>query len=342
MDDWRRLLFEATRAPAPKGAPRSATTPPVPVPAHAPRVRPADAELHEPTIATPRAAAVALASEPPRPQPPAEPLLESTRRFLRPRVGIDPDSVPIVRGPAADRMAAETGAEAAAVGETVLLPSVHDERAPHTLGLIAHELTHVAQRRAPRFVPPAVRARFADDAPARAERASPIPTAEEALARHVERAVRNDATPALGDRSRDSQRARELAARSEAGPVAPELADLNTMSARDASMWGSLPAPWEPISFDDATSSGVGQGMRADPVTMLSRAASSSVAAPAADTAPVHFAEPGRESSSTEAAHKSSEPAPAPSSPAPDLDALARRVYDVLKRRLAAERRREG
>jgi hypothetical protein len=35
-------------------------------------------------------------------------------------------------------------------------------------------------------------------------------------------------------------------------------------------------------------------------------------------------------------------PAQGPESPAPDLDALARQVYDVLKRRLAAERRREG
>jgi hypothetical protein len=34
--------------------------------------------------------------------------------------------------------------------------------------------------------------------------------------------------------------------------------------------------------------------------------------------------------------------APAPEPAAPDLDALARQVYDVLKRRLAAERRREG
>jgi hypothetical protein len=38
-----------------------------------------------------------------------------------------------------------------------VLPPALDERAPRTLGLLAHELTHVAQRRSARFVPPVIR-----------------------------------------------------------------------------------------------------------------------------------------------------------------------------------------
>jgi len=54
----------------------------------------------------------------------------------------------------------------------------------------------------------------------------------------------------------------------------------------------------------------------------------------------IHYAEHGRtlEAEEPSSPHK----APADAAPPPDIDALARRVYDVLKRRLAAERRREG
>jgi hypothetical protein len=54
----------------------------------------------------------------------------------------------------------------------------------------------------------------------------------------------------------------------------------------------------------------------------------------------IHYAEQSRtlEPEEPAATHKP----PADAAPPPDIDALARRVYDVLKRRLAAERRREG
>jgi hypothetical protein len=55
----------------------------------------------------------------------------------------------------------------------------------------------------------------------------------------------------------------------------------------------------------------------------------------------VHLAEQGRGPDGEDPA-SGDQAAPTAPAPPPDLDALARRVYDVLKRRLAAERRREG
>jgi hypothetical protein len=49
----------------------------------------------------------------------------------------------------------------------------------------------------------------------------------------------------------------------------------------------------------------------------------------------------GGEAAPAESA-KAGQGAAPPGAPAPDIDQLARRVYDVLKRRLAAERRRGG
>ncbi|MEO6527546.1 MAG: DUF4157 domain-containing protein [Gemmatimonadaceae bacterium] len=358
MNDWRRLLFEATREPAPRDARAGA---PIPAPAHAPIPQPtapppamrtaqlADARAHAtasastvaPPVALPAAAPVAsLAASPaaPRDTPIAArpaasadsaPLLESTRRFLRPRVGIDPSTVPIVRGPHADQFLANARADAAAIGETIALPSVHDERSPRALGLLAHELTHVAQRRAPRFVPPVVRTPRADAPPARPGQSRQMPSAEEGLARRVERAVRSDAERGA-DRSEDD----DLTVSSDVGPVVSALADVDTMPERDAKLWGTLPAPWEPMTYAPATSS---------------RATSTPAMASApVDTAAAQFAEQGRaldepaSSVTTQSASASSASSASSSTPAPDLDALARRVYDVLKRRLAAERRREG
>jgi len=89
--------------------------------------------------------------------------------------------------------------------------------------------------------------------------------------------------------------------------------------------WGGLPAPWEPLPIADFAPPAV------------------TAAAPAfADAPPVHFAEHDRAPVDTPAAAASPASHPHEPSPPPDLDALARSVYDVLKRRLAAERRREG
>jgi hypothetical protein len=102
--------------------------------------------------------------------------------------------------------------------------------------------------------------------------------------------------------------------------------------------WGGLPAPWEPLP-GWLTSPASAPPMPAN-VTPLP------VAAPAlTPVAPMpQLAEQGRESDGDRAF---SEPAPAPPRDAqaaaePDLDALARQVYALLKRRLALERRSFG
>ncbi|MBX0331256.1 hypothetical protein K2Z83_26765, partial [Oscillochloris sp. ZM17-4] len=56
----------------------------------------------------------------------------------------------------------------------------------------------------------------------------------------------------------------------------------------------------------------------------------------------VQRAETGRPTSPAQPYSPTMLPDPPPAAPAPDLDALARQVYDVLKRRLAAEMRRRG
>jgi hypothetical protein len=322
MFDWRRLLFEATSDPHPRPAAPAAPAVPgkakeKPAPAKSPIAQPvARSAAQQPT---PTPAAVV------EPRIETEPLLESTRRFLRPLVGIDPATVPVVRGPIADRLVRDAGADAAAVADAVVLPSEHDERSPRTLALIAHELTHVAQRRQPRFVPPVVRA---SSAPGRSVEGSESPylplrsSSEEYLARRVERSVWNEAQLSApqergfnaGDR--DDGTAQLSAARP---PFEPR-------AERDSTEWGELPAPWEPLPVMSAPA--------AEPVT-------ASFAAPAiVGEKTIHYAEHGR--SFEGEATKSPHAAPADAAPPPDLDVLARKVYDVLKRRLAAERRREG
>ena len=103
------------------------------------------------------------------------PLSETTRRFLRPLVGIDPADARVHRGAEAGEATARMAADGMTVGDDVLLGAAHeDESAPETLGLLAHELTHVARQREPRFVPPVVR------------QASSESASEETLARAVE------------------------------------------------------------------------------------------------------------------------------------------------------------
>ena len=65
-------------------------------------------------------------------------------------------------------------------------------------------------------------------------------------------------------------------------------------------------------------------------------------AAPEPSTAGVQAAEKNRSLPQPAPAPSSAAPAAQRAEPEPDLDALAKQVYDVLKRRLAAERRRLG
>ncbi|MGE5730922.1 MAG: hypothetical protein ACM37U_03215, partial [Gemmatimonas sp.] len=246
---------------------------------------------------------------------------------------------------------------------------------PTTLGVLAHELTHVARARQPRFVPPIVRdAAAATSQPVMrpatldtsASEASVIE--EEPMALRAESAVRHAARREPGstiDSPRPIPESIEPFAgstrraplydrpdtRNEALAPTPRSADDN--GERDASPWGGLPAPWEPLpealsQMSAPSVNGAEPGIAATlnggdgfaPAT--SPPATAPTAAPAA--APVQAAARDRSIADQTAA------APAAAAagqaignpPAPDIDALARQVYDVLKRRLAAERRRGG
>ncbi len=122
------------------------------------------------------------------------------------------------------------------------------------------------------------------------------------------------------------------------GPAAAS-ADTPRMAA-----WNGLPAPWEPLPNWLDTSAppaySAPSAYTAPPLPAPSPTASG-VAAQGATAPAVQFAEHGR--AVDEAAPTGAAALPeqhAAKFPEPDLDALARQVYAVLRRRLAAEGRR--
>jgi hypothetical protein len=266
---------------------------------------------------------------------------QSARRFLKPLVGIDPESVTILQGPLPNRIADAHRADALAVGDdTIVVGTTFVGEMPSDLGLLGHELTHIARERRPRFVPPIAR-------PSQGRPTAPAQTTEEGMARRVESAVvaaaRNSAPGREDARRRDDARVRTPSDRSMSSNAedVPVIADAPT-PLPDVD-WGGLPAPWEPLpqwlSAPESTEVAVTRLREQAPQYAVAGLASS-VAAPAA----VQRAEMGRAIDAPETpggAPGPAAPADAPAAVAPDLDQLARQVYAVLKRRLEAETRRE-
>ena len=302
--------------------------------------------------AIPERTASAIPRSAPATTPPT-PLAPSTRRFLWPLVGIDPDTVHVRRDDDAARLAAAHGADAATVGDDVVLPADRDERDPATLALIAHELTHVARARSRRFVPPVARGEWTASAAgiprassvrgvdAERARAAPAPDDEELMARVVEARVREAATreravavTTFVEADHSPSADDDIGGNAHVDDAANGASATATPAPVRPARWGGLPAPWEPLP-DFMT--------RARTSTTPSPAVSASpspndVAGAGASTASVRLAERGLGSAGEEPAH--AEP-PAPDGDgAPDIDVLARQVYAVLRRRLAAERRR--
>ncbi len=265
-------------------------------------------------------------------------LSESNRRFLRAAIGVDPATVHVLHGPEAARVAAAYRADAVTLGDDVALAPGRGDETAEGLGLLAHELTHVARRRDPTAIPPI--ARSPEQRPG-LRPAPPEPTTdEEALARAVEAQTiqaarmrfappvlpaRTGATAAPAPKAPAPVRSAEPA---EDAPAAPERA-----------RWGNLPAPWEPLPDWLAPS---GPAAEAPPLPVMTIAP-----APPVLTAPPHPGAPVARTAETArtlpAVQQTETTAPSQEqSPAPDLDDLARQVYAVLKRRLAAERRRNG
>jgi hypothetical protein len=266
------------------------------------------------------------------------PIAEGARRFLRPLVGFDPGQVPVHRGPEAERAATAHGAEAMSVDGEIVLGSAASDREPDTLAILAHELTHVARRRAPRFVPPVIRG-------------APLPPGasadeEEALARTVESRVRAlavkkveaatsamvaqpvGATAAVGAEPAQPIAPGTPAAEEDGSPMPPQRRADQT----GRSLWGDLPAPWEPLP--EFLGAGVGWSQPRGEFA-------GGFPGPSVQRASLDRQEVTQDPVSRPDGGETARPAEG-GQPAPNIDALARQVYAVLRRRLAAERRREG
>jgi hypothetical protein len=384
--EWARLLKEATSPPrrATQPAPRTQAT----VQPHSAQEAPRTQATVQPHSAQEAAHTEAGSARPAEPQPagslsplPANEtpttLSEPARRFLRPVVGFDPGDVRLYRGGTAAERTSAAGAEALAAGEDILLGAGQaDETRPQTLGLLAHELTHVAARRQARFAPAVA---YHETSPVTLSSSA---QAEEQAARTVEHHVRQTAealrpgellppanlptprfaraypaaldVPGTGHPVSNAPTAmpqqpsphREMAAeptpdaapkRSAATGRRSQTNGRSTAAsgAREQE-WGGLPAPWEPLPAWLAL-----PAAEAPATSAPSVAPAAPIATPAAQPGPVFAAETDRALPDNPPAN--SPPAPEEQQqPAPDLDALARQVYDVLKQRLAAERRRLG
>lgn len=288
-------------------------------------------ELVQSSSAVPTASSRQPESMPDREAPTQLP--EKTRRFLKPLVGIDPATVPIFEGPAAAQFAAANQADGVALAETVILKPGPVAETPERLGLLAHELTHIARQRKPRFVPPIVRQ------PQHVLAAVPVPEHldEEALARRVEAQVidiANRATePPVMTEDAPLMTVDRRTQRSELFPMRDDQpAELAPDADDAAESWGGLPAPWEPLpDWVVALSEGSAKASSSSATVLPNIDVMGSV--------PMERAEEGRVLNHPAASPPTGAAEPKQSA-APDLDALARQVYLVLKRRLETEYRR--
>jgi len=237
----------------------------------------------------------------------AEPVGLATRRFLKPIVGIDPGEVRLHRGDVAARVTAAHHAEAVTSGHDIFLgPGSHDvDTNPRSRALLAHELTHVAQQ----------------------TQAGPLASEPEieAPALQVEATIR-----AAG------------------------------AEHTDGSSWNGLPAPWEPLpnwlSAQSASAASPTYDGAPSPAGVPEPAMGAAPAMHARPTAPAPAMTGARAAATpvfTAALDRELPPVAADSSTTtepneeqgggevePDLDALARQVYLILRRRLASESRR--
>lgn len=293
------------------------------------------AQQPTPPQPTPSQPAPAPTPDPQAPPPVAEqpaPLADSTRRFLKPLVGIDPDSVRVFRGPVADQVAAANAADAVTIGENIFMSAAHTSDSPTTLGLLAHELTHVARQREPRFVPPLTRQPGADTGD------------EEHLARAVEsRAARLARRMSESPDQSAAQVGPEFLGQTTNPPNVPTGEDFSAAEEEsdtpqyDREFWGGLPAPWEPLPtwMETAFPAVESTEASAAPVTFAGYSNGG-------EPAMVQRAEIGRALDTSETTADSPEESATKSGQKPDqdLDTLARKVYAMLRQRLALERRR--
>ena len=261
----------------------------------------------------------------------ATPLRETTRRFLKPILGYDPVDVPVFRTPAAATVAAHYRAEAVTDGHSVVLSTTDSEATPRTLGLLAHELTHIAQQRvATRFVPPAARSSAAHNSSAetdaRTAEARTLTSAKAQMRGVGQPQVRIE--PTLPPTTVDRQ-----------PPTREAQPPNNALPA-----WNGLPAPWEqkPAWMYQPASAPVPTAASMPPPPAPKPASRAAAPPAAAAPAAVQLAETTRSKPAQSLIGEPNAVPEPPHAPEPDLDDLARQVYAMLKQRLATERRRIG
>ena len=310
------------------------------------------------------AARANIARDTSEPPPASTPLSQRARRFLQPLVGIDPASVHVHRDAIAEHLTDVYQADAITVGDDVAIAAGHPDDTPETLGLLAHEFTHVARQREPRFVPPI--ARVMNSASTSANMPGNMtpgrlsdPADEEALAQQVERRVTRVAEEQVDQMASLPTVPSGSPIEPPAGAGTPRAVSV-PRPARDS--WGGLPAPWEPLP-DWLVSSSVtpeGSGYAADVAPQPPQSpyevggAESGLSGVYGGGSTRNGSGPGdtgvqraglERNLSEEEQTAASMQQPAPDSakaPEADLDELARQVYTHLKRRLEVERRRES
>ena len=246
-------------------------------------------------------------------------LQESTRNFLEPLIGFDPRAAKIFVSPQATAFTTSLNADAATVASDVYLNNRFDEQSPEGLGLLAHELTHVGQNLQTAFVPPILQ-----DSPSQNDLAN---ESSETQARIVEARVTNTASLFVPGLTLETAASRQTAT--------AQIPNFSSQAQINTDAWDGLPAPWEAMPNLTPTSSNLSPN--------TSSSSSLAGVTPVSDTshAGVQLAETGRGNENPD-----NEPPGAaagqPHPPAQDMDLLAQQVYEILKRRLSSERRREG
>lgn len=283
--------------------------------------------------------------DPSQTQSPSAPLSQRTRRFLRPLVGVDPASVRVRRDAIAERLTDAYQADAITVGDDIEVAVGHPDDTPETLGLLAHELTHVARERKPHFVPPIARSMRPS-----LSRASRSPLAdEETLALQVERQVKRAA-------QEQADQITQVATGLAGGPVKSSAGTTSSVSVSRAAsdVWGGLPAPWEPLPDWLVSLPGAAEGSAHVPVVLsqpppVAHGTDRTVSG----TGMIHGGDIGAGDTGVQRAgternvdveegQAAVSTANATKAPEPNLDELARQVYSLLKRRLGVEYRREN
>jgi hypothetical protein len=249
------------------------------------------------------------------------------------------------------------------VGNDIYLAAEYTQNEPETLGLLAHELTHVARHHEPRAIPPVLsnHQTLQDATPAGRNEAS-VP-ANEMLATADEETLAEQVEQQVTQRVRDARTMDEqttgLVSETPTIAAQPAQADQPQQSALEQYRWGKLPAPWEPLPNWLATSARASEEFTNPAHVQKNQQLSSTQrsnqqqhgagtpVASASTTAADGQDVPAAQNAGKERRHATKDKQPswqAPPAqqhePEPDLDKLARQVYAVLKRKLEVDRRR--